>query len=151
LYGVNVFLMWWIFAIWWSKNIFLVNFLHCSKLGCKLGLCVLNCPIFQLSQGFEYSRKSLIPFYDGQFRHGISTTNFSFPLDTKCIFLLCPFCTLSILKFNAISCNTIDHKTKFFEDDGFTISSNFMIMNELEYRNMLKQQRTKINIWWYHV
>jgi hypothetical protein len=37
------------------------------------------------------------------------------------------------------SCNTLDHKTQNFEDDGFIISSNFMIMNELEYRNMLRQ------------
>jgi hypothetical protein len=51
------------------------------------------------------------------------------------------------------SCNTVDHKTQNFEDDGFTVSSNFMIMNELEYWNMLKQflKKTKINIWWYHV
>jgi len=45
-----------------QKTTFLVNFLHCSK----LGLCVLNCPICQLLQGFEYSRKSLNSLYDGQ-------------------------------------------------------------------------------------
>jgi len=37
------------------------------------------------------------------------------------------------------SCNTLDHKTQNFEDDGFRISSNSMIMNELEYWNMLRQ------------
>jgi hypothetical protein len=37
------------------------------------------------------------------------------------------------------SCNTFDHKTQNFENDGFTISSNSMIMDELEYRSMLKQ------------
>ncbi len=37
------------------------------------------------------------------------------------------------------SCNTLDHKTQKFEDNGFKISSNFMIMNALKYQNMLKQ------------
>jgi len=37
------------------------------------------------------------------------------------------------------SCNTLDHKTQNFEDDGFRISSNSMIMNELKYWNMLRQ------------
>jgi hypothetical protein len=37
------------------------------------------------------------------------------------------------------SCNTLDHKTQNFEDDGFRISSNSMIMNELEYWNILRQ------------
>ncbi len=36
------------------------------------------------------------------------------------------------------SCNTLDHKTQNF-DDGFTISSNSMIMNELKQQNMLRQ------------
>jgi len=37
------------------------------------------------------------------------------------------------------SCNTFDHKTQNFENDSFTISSNSMIMDELEYWSMLKQ------------
>jgi hypothetical protein len=36
------------------------------------------------------------------------------------------------------SCNTFDHKTQNFEDDGFTISLNLMIMDESEYQNMLR-------------
>jgi len=40
------------------------------------------------------------------------------------------------------SCNTLDHKTFFFEDDDFTILSNSMIMDELEYQSMLKQLNT---------
>jgi hypothetical protein len=31
------------------------------------------------------------------------------------------------------SCNIFNHKTQNLEDDGFTISSNSMIMNELKY------------------
>jgi hypothetical protein len=31
------------------------------------------------------------------------------------------------------SCNMFYHKTQNFEDDGFTISSNTIIMDELEY------------------
>jgi hypothetical protein len=37
------------------------------------------------------------------------------------------------------SCNTFDYKTQNFENDGFTISSNSIIMDELEYQNMFKQ------------
>jgi hypothetical protein len=37
------------------------------------------------------------------------------------------------------SFNTWDHKTQKIEDDGFTIPSNSMIMDELEYRNMLRK------------
>jgi hypothetical protein len=37
------------------------------------------------------------------------------------------------------SSNTLVHKTQNFEDDGFTILSNFMIMDELEYQSMLRQ------------
>jgi len=49
--------------------------------------------------------------------------------------------TINIEKYDFIiqSCNTLDHKTQNFEDDGFKISSNSMIMNELEYWNMLRQ------------
>ncbi len=31
------------------------------------------------------------------------------------------------------SCNTFDHKTQNFEDDGFKISLNSMIMDESKY------------------
>jgi hypothetical protein len=43
------------------------------------------------------------------------------------------------LKYDFIiqSCNTFYHKIIIFEDDGFTISSNSMIMDELKYRSML--------------
>jgi hypothetical protein len=37
------------------------------------------------------------------------------------------------------SCNTLDCKRQNFEDDGFTILSNSMIMDELKYRSMLRQ------------
>jgi len=37
------------------------------------------------------------------------------------------------------SCNTFDCKTQNFEDDGFTILSNSMIMDELEYWSMFRQ------------
>jgi len=37
------------------------------------------------------------------------------------------------------SCNTLDCKTQNFEDDGFTILSNSMIMDELKYWSMLRQ------------
>jgi hypothetical protein len=37
------------------------------------------------------------------------------------------------------SCNTFDHKTQNFENDGFTILSNSIIMDELEYQSMFKQ------------
>jgi len=40
------------------------------------------------------------------------------------------------------SCNTLYHKTNFFEDDGFTILSNSMIMDESKYRSMLRQLNT---------
>jgi hypothetical protein len=37
------------------------------------------------------------------------------------------------------SCNTFDHKTQNFENDGFAISSNSIIMDELEYQSMFEQ------------
>ncbi len=37
------------------------------------------------------------------------------------------------------SCNTLNCKTQNFEDDGFTILSNYMIMDELKYWSMLRQ------------
>jgi hypothetical protein len=36
------------------------------------------------------------------------------------------------------SCNTSNCKTQHFEDDGFTILLNSMIMDELKYWNMLR-------------
>ncbi len=36
------------------------------------------------------------------------------------------------------SCNTLHRKTQNFEDDGFTRSSNLMIMDESQYQNMFK-------------
>jgi len=36
------------------------------------------------------------------------------------------------------SCNTLHRKTQNFEDDGFTRSSNLMIMDESQYQNMFR-------------
>jgi hypothetical protein len=34
-------------------------------------------------------------------------------------------------------CNTFDYKTNFFKDDGFTILSNSMVMDESKYESIL--------------
>jgi hypothetical protein len=41
------------------------------------------------------------------------------------------------------SCNTFHYKTNKFEDDGFTILPNSMIMDESKYRSMFRELNEK--------
>jgi hypothetical protein len=82
-------------------------------------------------------------------------SNYSHPRNTRNddIGDICPLIpitnTLNIekcdLKNNFIiqSCNTLDCKTQNFEDDGFTILLDSMIMDELKYWSMLRQLNKK--------
>ncbi len=88
-----------------KKNIFLINFLHCSKLGCKLDLCVLNCPICQLLQGLSIQGSHLIHSKMENLDMALARPISPFLWMPNASFFCAPFCTLSILKFNAISCS----------------------------------------------
>jgi len=121
-------------CIFWNKNIYIYPQLDPNlTITCKTNIQMKNMMLW------IYNRSShLQNIWNDDTDDEIGDTHLLIPITN----------TLRIDKYDLKndfiiqSCNTLDHKTIFFEDVDFTILSNSMIMDESEYQSMLKQLNT---------